>query len=261
VPSVQGLLREGWLVWSLAQRTLETRYRGSTFGALWTLLYPLALLLIYGIVFSGVLNVRFAGGTTADFALFVFCGLVPFTMLSESLSGATSAIVANANLVKKTAVRSHVFPLGLTVAALVGQLPALLLVVLGAALLHRLSWTALLLPLLLLPQLLLSAGLNVLAAALGVYLRDLAQLVGLALTGWFLLTPIFYPESAVPERLRWLLAVNPLAWLVSGYRSVLLLGELPPPSPLLAAYLVGAGLLALSLWIFGRLRPGFPDVL
>lgn len=216
---------------------------------------------IYLTVFSGVLQVRFAGGTTTDFAVFAFAGLVPFTMVSESLSTSVGVIVSNTALIKKTTVRSHVFPLSVTLASFLTHLPGMLLIVVAAALLNRLSWTALALPVLLVPQFLFAAGLSLIVAGLGVYLRDLVQVVGLTVTAWFIVTPIFYPADAVPEHLRRAFAMNPLAWLITSYRQVLLQGELPDLRSIPAALLAGVFSMLLGLWVFQRLRPGFADVL
>ncbi len=255
------LRRDGWLIWSLAQRSLESRYRGSAFGLFWTLLQPLATLAIYSVVFGGVMRVQFAGGTASDFIVFVFCGLLAFSLLAESLNGSVTVLRTNANLIRQSSVRPHVFPLSVTIAALIGQIPAWLLLVVVALLLHRLSWTAVTLPLLLLPLLLISAGINVFAAALAVFFHDITQIVGIALTALFLLTPIFYPASAVPESLRWILHVNPLAWLVIAFRQVLLLGELPSMDLVVSSYVAGVVLFAIGIWTFSRLQPAFPDVL
>src|SRR5262249_31603259 len=117
-PSIARLVRtlhgDGWLTWSLATRALAERYRGSTFGWSWLGLYPLALLAIYALVFAGVLKIRFATGTAADFVVFAFCGLALFTMVSESILTSVGVLAANASLIKRTTVRPYVFPLSVT---------------------------------------------------------------------------------------------------------------------------------------------------
>ena len=255
------LQRDGWLIWALTRRSLDARYRGTLFGAFWTILQPVGLLAIYAVVFAGVLHVTFPGTSTVEFVVFVFCGLIPFTMLSDTLTSANTVIVANASLVKRTPVRPYVFPLSATLAALAAQIPSLVIVLVSAALLGRLGWAALTLPLLLIPQVLVSGGLSLLVSAVGVFVRDLGQLLGLLLTAWLLVTPIFYPESAVPERLRWALWINPLAWLVTSYRDTLLLGVWPPLTLLVGGLLTGAFTFTVGLYLFGRLRPAFPDAL
>ncbi|GAB1387866.1 MAG: hypothetical protein AMXMBFR78_33090 [Rubrivivax sp.] len=256
-------LRHAWsLAWPLARRDLQARYRGSVAGLAWALIAPLAMVLIYALVFQGIFKARWTGGGEggADYALRLFAGLIVFNALSETATRATRLIQDNANLVKRV-----VFPLGTLVLALVMQVAVHLLVqfaVLGLALSVagegvRSTW--LLLPLAVAWVLLLQLALGLALAALGCYVRDLQHLVPLVMTGVLFLSPVFYPRASAPEALQWLLQLNPLtapielvraAWFGDGFDW---LGAL-------AQCLVLLVFLSGSAWLFERLRPGFADL-
>src|SRR5947209_10860265 len=210
------------LIESLVRRELAARYRGSVLGLVWTVLTPAVMIAIYTFIFAGIFGARFgARGTTWDYALYLFCGLLPWTAFQESVQQSAGLVVAHSNLVKRVVFPLEVLPVAQALAALANQLfgTAALLV---ASLLIRgeLHATILWLPVLLVPQLMLMLGGSWLVASLGVFLRDTAQALGLVLMAWMYMTPIIYPEQVVPARFRPLLELNPFTPLVRSYRSI-----------------------------------------
>ncbi len=261
---VATLWRHRGLTRALVQREVLARYRGSFAGILWSLFNPVFMLSVYTFVFSVVFKARWSGGSESrsEFALVLFAGMIVFSLFSEAITRAPTTIVANPSYVKKV-----IFPLEI--------LPC---VALGAALFHAcvsvLVWlaayvllfgtphvTALLLPVVLLPLVLLTLGLSWLLASLGVYLRDVAQVVGLATTALMFMSPIFYPLSALPEQYRPLLLLNPVTPAVEQARAVLVWGQLPDFG-MLAIYLAASAAIAwLGFAWFQKTRRGFADVL
>jgi lipopolysaccharide transport system permease protein len=263
-----GLLIVPWrhreLLKAMVRREVASRYRGSLLGAFWAFLHPLFMLLVYTFVFSKVFKVRWSGGSgsSVEFALLAFIGLMVFNLFSEPILRAPAAVVANANYVKKV-----VFPLEI--------LPW---VHLGAALFQLLiSWlawaivcsvcfglpppTALLLPVVVLPLALLTLGFSWFLASLGVYMRDVSQIVGALVPAIMFVSAVFYPVSALPEAYQPLLRLNPLALVIEEARDVLFWGVVPPVGSWVALLLVSTVLAWLGFAWFQATRKGFADVL
>lgn len=259
------LHRNRHLILALTRREIAARYRGSRLGMLWSFVNPLLMLGVYSFVFSVVFKARWGGtggGSPAEFALVLFTGLVVFSLFAECISKAPGLVVGNTSYVKRV-----VFPLEvLPVVTLLGALFNVLVSLLVWLLFHCVFFgvpplTALLLPLLLLPLVLLVLGATWLLSALAVYLRDVAQFVGVITTALLFLSPVFYPLSAIPEAYRYLILLNPLTPVIEQVRQALVWGELPDPLFWLA-YLALSGVFAWAGFAgFQKTRKGFADVL
>lgn len=253
------------LLYQLLLREVQGRYRGSWLGLGWTLLTPLLMLGVFTFVFGVVLQARWpqVPGVSdlgmLGFALKLFAGLIVFNLASEVLGRAPTLITANPNYVKKVLFPLELLPLAALGAALFHALVSfgVLLAVLG--LLGLWHWQALLLPLLLAPLLLTLAGLAWLLAALGVFVRDTAQFMGMVTTLMLFLSPIFYPLSTLPPELQPWLMLNPLTLPVEAVRAALIWGTPLPWSALGWYSLVAAAVAVLGWAFFARTRPGFAD--
>lgn len=261
---VRSLAANRSLVWSLAAREIQRSYRGSYLGWLWLLVQPVALLTVYAFVFGVILQARFGSGdeSTVDYALNLFIGLIVFHVFSECLNRAPGLIVGNVNYVKKI-----VFPI--EIIAVVTLIAALYRASVSLFVWLAFYWltngppqvTALLAPLILIPLACFAVGTVWIVSALGVYVRDLSQFVGILATATLFLSAIFYPISMVPAGYRSYLYMNPIATMVEQIREVAVAGNLPDPwvlGALMAASLVFA---AFGFWWFQMLRRGFADVL
>jgi len=263
VTAILGLYRHGALIQSFVRRDLQARYRGSAIGFLWSVIHPLIMLVLYTLVFATILRVRVGPDEgTEQFAIYLFCGLLPWNAVAEGLTRATGVILEHANLIKRAVFPSEILPVYPVISAIVHELIGLAILV--AALLasgHGVAPSFLALPLVLLLQFALATGLAWLVAGATVFIRDLGQLLGMALTLWLFLTPIFYPPSLVPDGLRALVIVNPMHILVEAYRSLVLKGQLPPWDGLTyLAACAGTAFLA-GHWAFTRMQPAFADVI
>jgi lipopolysaccharide transport system permease protein len=251
------------LIRPLARRMLLSRYRGSALGVVWAALTPLVLIAVFTFLFAGVFNARFTpAGSPWEYALYLFCGLLPWTAFAESVQQSAGVVVSHANLVKRVVFPLEVLPVAQALAALAGQaFGTVALLAAALALRGELHASLLWLPVLVVPQLLLTLGASWFAASLGVFVRDTAQALGLVLTAWMYLTPIIYPEQAVPERFRAALELNPFAPLVRGYRRVVLEGAPPDLGGLAYVTAVGLAVFILGYWWFARTRKNFADVI
>src|SRR5215475_3334428 len=189
------------LVRSMVRRDLSSRYKGSIIGPAWAIITPAVMIIIFTAIFSGIFGARFgAQSGHLSFAVYLFCGLLPWIAFSEGVQRSTTSLTDNVNLVKRVVFPTEALPVNLALSGVAQQLIGTVVLLAGALLLeHTIRPTALLLPLLLVPQLLLTVGLGWLMASLGVFIRDMPQLNQLSLTIWMYLTPIFYPENIIPQ--------------------------------------------------------------
>jgi lipopolysaccharide transport system permease protein len=250
------------LVISLTKRELAARYKGSALGIIWAILTPVVMIAIFTIIFAGIFKAKFGVNNSQwDYALYLFCGLLPWNAFQEALSLSSNAIVARANLVKRVVFPLETLPVAQTLAAIANQLFGTLALLLGIVLIrHELHATTLYLPLLLIPQFVATVGGAWLLASLGVFIRDIVQGITLLLMAWMYLTPIIYPETIVPEAYRPIVNLNPFTPLIRSYRLILLDGAMPDWPGL--AYFAGFALAVFlfGYWWFARTRKNFADV-
>jgi len=272
LPTIREIWRRRELVGLLVRRELRARYKGSSLGILWSLIKPLAQLLIYYFAIGQILG---AARSIPSFAIFVFIGLTAWTLATEIITSGTRAIVDNAGLVKKVTLPREIFPLAAVGGALV-NLGIQFVVLLGAMIAFGqfpLSWGALwVIPSLALIVIFCSA-IAVLLAALNVYLRDIQHLVEVVLIVAFWISPIVYAYSFVSKLApAWLLQaylVNPITLGVLGMQRALWVagaqvpGSFPPHLGLriLVVFLISAGLLWVSHRIFQKLQGNFAQEL
>jgi lipopolysaccharide transport system permease protein len=253
------------LIRAMVRRDILGRYRGSFGGAFWTILHPALLMLTYFFVFGLVLRSRVEGlPGRSGFALYFLAGMLPWLAFSEAVGRAPGVLHEHRNFIRKLVFAVETLPVNLVVSGLVTELfalglfGALLVVIHGAA--PAIVW----LPLLLIPQILFTAGVAWFLAALGVFVRDLSQLTGFLLTVWFFLTPICYPEASLaslPHSVTLILSKNPLYVLARGYRAVLLHNQPPAFSSLWKLWLLAAAVFLLGHAVFHKLRRSFADVI
>lgn len=246
------------------RREVLGRYRGSLMGILWSFFNPLFMLAVYTFVFSVVFKARWntASDSKTEFALVLFAGLIVFNLFSECINRAPSTILGNPNYVKKVIFPLEILPwvnLGSSLFHCGISLCVWLiayLVFFGAP-----HLSALYLPLILTPLALVIMGLSWALASLGVYLRDVSQIIGIITTMMMFLSPIFYPASALPENYRPIIYMNPLTAVIEQARSVLFWGNSPDFS-LIAGSIATSSLIAwLGFAWFQKTRKGFADVL
>jgi lipopolysaccharide transport system permease protein len=258
----RNLVKSKSLLFQLVKRDIQQRYVGSAAGWVWSIIHPLVLWMSYVFIFQICMKRTLTGELTRNYPLYIFAGMLPWLLFSETVLRASGSIVENANLITKTMFPSEILPVSIFISSLASHIVVTALVSLAALLILGHGNPAIWLLLVYVPIVgLFATGLGWMAAALQVYLRDTAQVVTVMMTFWFWLTPIIIQEEDVPVRLRWLLSLNPMAYVVKAYR-VMLLGYSPPRLHDVAA---AAGF-AVVAFVFGGLffrhmKKGFADVL
>ena len=193
----------------MVRRDVLGRYRGSVGGALWTLIHPMLLMIAYYFVFAVVLKVSFKPGR-GGIRFLLPLRMLPWLAFSEALGRAAGVVLEHGNFVKRIVFPLEILPLNLTFMGLATELFTLLIFLIALATLGPgIHWTAIYLPAVLIPQLMLTAGLCWILASLGVFLRDTGQVMGFLLTIWFFITPIVYPPTSLPDRWLWLFRRTP----------------------------------------------------
>ncbi len=251
------------LIRSMVRRDILGRYRGSFGGMFWTVLNPLLLMITYFFVFGIVLQTRFGNDPSrSGFVLYFLAGMLPWLAFSEAAGRAPFVILEYRNFVKKLVFPLEILPVNLVVAGLVTEVFALGIFAVGLlAARGAVPLSVLWLPLLVIPQVLFTAGVCWFLAALGVYVRDLGQMIGFLLTLWFFLTPICYPVESLPAAALPVLSKNPLFVLVRGYRAVFLEGAAPAFSATWKLWLLSAAVFFAGHAWFYKLRKNFADVI
>jgi lipopolysaccharide transport system permease protein len=262
--AVASFWRNRELIKVLVQREVIGRYRGSMLGIFWSFFHPLFMLAVYTFVFSVVFQARWGDvdGSKAEFALVLFAGLIVFNFFSECINRAPGMILANTNYVKKVVFPLEILPWVVLGSALFHGLVSLLVwLAFYLALFGLPHPMALLLPIIILPLVLFTIGFSWLLSALGVYIRDVSQMVSILTTVLMFLSPIFYPVSAIPEGFRPFLLFNPLTLVLEQVRGILIWKNLPDWW-YWSLYLFGSLIVAwLGFAWFQKTRNGFADVL
>lgn len=256
--------RNKGLIRNLVHREVVGRYKGSMLGIFWSLATPIFMLAVYTFVFSVVFKARWSSGSESksEFALVLFAGLLVFNLFSECISRAPGMVLANTNYVKKV-----VFPLEILPWVTLGSALFHFTVSLGVWLVAYFfligapHWTALLLPLIILPFALFVMGLSWALASLGVYLRDVGQFIGIMVQVLMFMTPIFYPASALPEKFQKIMFFNPLTPPIEMVREVMYWGDPPNILIWLGGVMVSLLTSLLGFAWFQKTRKGFADVL
>lgn len=251
------------LIRSMVRRDILARYRGSFGDVLWTFLNPILLMATYFFVFGVVLQSRFPGDPSrSGYALYFLCGMLPWLSFSEPVNRAAFAILEHRNFVKKLVFPVEIIPVNHVISGFIMSLFASV-VFLVVLLLSRggIPLTIFWLPVVIVPQLLFTAGLCWMLSSFGVFARDLGQISGFLMTLWFFLTPICYPESSLPGGAVDILRNNPLYVLVHGYRRTLLESQAPEFWPTFKLYLLSLFVFWLGYSLFRKLRRNFADVI
>ncbi len=258
------LVRDRSMIYSMALRNLKARYIGSSFGFFWAVLNPILLLAIYGLVFGGFMGTKSNHQYGTDsFFLYLTCGLMPWQFFQFTISSSTDIMKANKNLIKKAVgFPSEVLPIINVVTNLINHCIAM-----GIAFIIIIVFTGgltLYTPLILIYTFLtiiLSIGLGWIISSLGVYLKDMSQIINLLTLMWFFLTPVFWSSERVPEHIMRILKYNPMYVVIDGYRHLLLQGSMPSIGALV--YLTALSFITFAVGgvFFRKLKPGFADII
>lgn len=260
----KNLYRHRDIIRQLTKREVIARYQGSYLGILWSFINPIMMLAVYTFFFGTILKARWGTSTNnlVEFSLVLFCGLITFNLFSETVGRASSLVIANPNFVKKVVFPLEVLPIVTLGSAMIHGAISFTILMVGLVLFAgKISPTFFYLPIVLMPLVLSSLGFSWFLASLGVFVRDLSQIINLVLQFLIFLSPVFYPITAVPKEFRPYFFLNPLTYVVEDARRIMLGGQPPHWEWLMLG--LGASLILFVVghaW-FQLTRNGFADVL
>jgi lipopolysaccharide transport system permease protein len=258
-------VRARYLILQFLNRQIRRRYRGSIFGLLSSLITPLTMLLIYTLVFGIIFQGRFGNSeneTRIDFALTLFCGLNLFNLFSGVITQSPKLILEHPNLVKKVVFPLEVLPLVATLDELLHCLIAFVPLIVAVAISHIvLPWSFCYLPLFLFPLVLLAVGGSLILSSLGVFVRDIQQMTIPFITILMYGSAVFYPLSIIPQPIRRIMQLNPLATLIDEGRKSIILGILPDFLSLAIVSAAAFLFVCFAAWFFEKSKPAFADVI
>lgn len=257
-PSLLWRYRE--LAWSLAKRDFSVRYRQTYLGAMWAIIQPVVSMVVLHLFFGKALGLEDRVGGVA-YPVFLFAGLLPWTLFTATVSSATNSLLSNRHILTKVYFPRILLPVSAAAAPMVDFGLALvvlfgLMVALGTAF----TPTLLLLPVAVLGALLSALGVGFGLAAVTVWYRDVRHLLPFILQTWFFMSPVIYPPSVLPEGYSSLLLLNPMTGVINAFRAVIL-SEPISIWAMLLPIVIGGVLTVLGGWFFIRTERRFADVI
>jgi len=247
------------LLLELVKRDIKARYKQSILGYAWVLLVPLINLLVMTVVFSFFIRVPTGG---IPYPMYLFCGLVPWLFTANAVASATGSVVQNYSLITKVSLPRQIFPIS-SVLSKVIDFSLNLLIVFIFMIFFRvpLSWTLLMVPLIFVIQYILILGVGFILSSINVYFRDVENIIGVFLTMWMYLTPIFYPPEIVPAKLIPFLNLNPMTPIINSYRNVILYGVMPPWQSFIYSIVISVVIFIIGSFVFRKLSRNFADII
>ncbi len=260
---LRNLYKGRYIIKDMLIKDLKARYVGSLLGPLWNVLSPLFYIVLYTLVFSTILNVKFArSGDTSSFVVYFLSGFIPWLFFLDSVTRGTTVFLSNAHIIKKVEFPLEVCVITILLSSMVTffiymVLYSLYLMITG-------DFKLISLPLMLFPffiQVLLILGISFGLGSIAVFFRDLTPLVPLLLTAFFFLTPIVYPADIIPESLRGYFALNPFYWITEIYRGIIIEGKLPGLHYFFYPLVLSIFVFYLGFFVFQRTKSAFKDIL
>lgn len=262
--SLESFWRYRTLISGSVERDIKSRYQGSYIGVAWMFLTPLLTLIMFTFIFSVIFKAKWGlpNETKGEFALVLFAGLNVYLLIADNLQRSPSSMASNVNLVKKVIFPLEILPLITMLSSLYFWFVGMVIwLVIYIVIVGMPSPISLMLPVVIIPTLLGILGLNWVLAALGPYIRDLGQIVGLLTTALLYMSPIIYPINAVPEDYRFWINLNPITAAVDGVRDLLIWGRFPDITAVIYLWVLGLAMYWIGYRIFIALKRGFADVI
>ena len=257
--SAKLMLSHRHVLWRVAVTELKSRHAGSILGTGWAILTPLAFVAIYAVVYLVIFKIRVTGLSSAQYVLMIFCGLVPFLMTSDALSGGVGAVAANRAVLANTVFPIDLAPVKAVLLSQVSMVVGFTIVLLALPFVGTVRWTLALLPLVWGLHVMGLIGLTWALSLVNLVFRDLPNLINLILLVVMIISPIAYAPDMVPEELRFLILLNPFAYFVLAYQQLVIFGRLPSPGTSLVIVGLSVALFSVGGYFFGRAKWVFVD--
>jgi ABC-type polysaccharide/polyol phosphate export permease len=247
------VFRNRELIWALALKELRVRYKRSALGFLWALLNPLLMMIILAIVFSTVMQIA-----VKQYAVFLLSALLPWTFFAQGLSYSVESIVGNGDLLKKIYIGKSVFPVAAVLSNVINFLLSMIPLVLVLLVLRfPFHWTLVYLPVPFLALVMFTLGCGFFCAAAHVFFRDVTHIVQNVLNAWFYVSPVIYSLDFVPPRFHFIFRLNPMLYILNGFRLAIYYGQLPQLGSVVMSLACGFGALAVGYLLFRRHQDSF----
>jgi ABC-type polysaccharide/polyol phosphate export permease len=245
------------LLKSNTKKEVRGKYKHSFLGVLWSFLNPLLQILVYAIVFPLILK-----NNQEHYVVFLCCGLIPWNFFATAINRSASTMLENGNIIKKVYFPREILPISIVTSEAINFIISTI-IILAFVLIDGIKLTPYILyyPLILLVQYLLILAISFVVSSVTVYIRDIQHLIGVALQLFFYATPIVYATDMIPEGFNWVLKLNPMTYVINGYRDIFLNQSAPDVKVLMLILVVLIGACALGYAIFHKLQKGFAEEL
>ena len=246
------------MIFSMVQKDLRGRYKGSFLGFLWTFINPLLQLLVYNLVFSIILR-----SGVDKYYLFLFVALIPWIFFSSAITGGSVSVIAQKDLVKKIYFPNEVIPISYVTSCFVNMLLGFV-VVIGVVIysgVHLSPLALLCLPVVMIVEYFLALGIAMITSAVTVYFRDLEHILTIIAMAWMYITPVVYDIEICPTEYRWIMHINPMTSVIIAFRDILYYGRVPEMMTLLEAVVLGVVFLQIGCLVIRKLKRRFAEEL
>ena len=239
------------------KKEVRGKYKNSFLGVLWSFLNPLLQIVVYAIVFQLILK-----NPQENYAIFICCGLIPWTYFSSAISRSAFTMVENGNILKKVYFPREILPISIVTSETVNFLISTV-IILGFVIFGGLGISKYIIfyPLVLLAQYLLLIAISFIVSSISVYIRDLQHLIGVALQLLFYAAPIVYSPEVIPPEYQWILTLNPMAYIINGYRDIFYYQTMPDITSIIGLIAISIVLCVIGYMIFNKLQKGFAEEL
>lgn len=239
------------------KKEIRGKYKNSFLGVLWSFLNPLLQIVVYAVVFPLILR-----NTQQNYVIFLCCGLIPWTFFSTAITRSAFTMIENGNIIKKVFFPREILPISVVTSETVNFLISTIIII-GFVVFGGLGLTKYIVfyPLVLLAQYILLLAISLIISSISVYVRDLQHLIGVVLQLLFYAAPIVYAPEVIPEGFKWIIDLNPMTYIINGYRAIFYNQTMPEWQPLLI--LIGGGIVfcIIGYLIFNKLQKGFAEQL
>ena len=253
-----------YLLSNMTITDIKKRFQGSILGIFWAVIAPLIMLVIYTVIFSEVFSIKWNSDTSNkfEFAMMLFCGLCMYNMFSTVLGRSVGLIEQNKNFVKKVVFPIEILPVTITLSALFDCVISIIVLIAATFILtSNITITILQVPVILLPHIVFCLGIAYFFSALSVYVKDMANFISILITVCMYASPVFFPLSALPEKFRFFIMLNPMTYGMENMRLAVIHGEVLNFEYYLISVVSAVTFHLAGKWVFNKAKRGFADLL
>lgn len=239
------------------KKEIRGKYKNSFLGVLWSFLNPLLQIIVYALIFQVILK-----NPQENYAIFLCCGLIPWTFFSSTTTRSAFTMIENGNIIKKVYFPREILPISIVTSEAVNFMISTI-IILGFVIFGGIGISKYIVfyPLVLLAQYLLLIGLSLIISSISVYVRDLQHLIGVVMQLLFYATPIVYSSETIPDNFKWILYLNPMTYIINGYRDIFYNQQMIDIIPTLCLIIISIVLCFIGYIIFKKLQKGFAEQL